>query len=59
MVQHIQDNWAQITTVAAAIHVIALTIINLTPSKKDDEFYNRAYKVIEFMAGIITKKAKQ
>lgn len=59
MLQNIQDHWAEIVTFAAAVHVIALTIVNLTPSKKDDEVYNRLYKIIEYAAGIYTRMAKK
>ena len=59
MLQNIQQNWAEIVAVAAAVHVIALAIVNLTPSKKDDEIYNRVYKIIEYAAGIYTRMAKK
>lgn len=40
-------------------HSLALAIVNLTPTPKDDELVAKAYKYIEFLAGIVTKKAKQ
>ena len=53
------QNWAEIVGIAGALHLLALAIVNTTPSKRDDELYNRFYKVIEMFAGIITKTAKK
>ena len=52
-------HWVDILAVGAALHALALVIVNLTPSKTDDEIYNKVYKVIELIAGIITKTAKK
>ena len=59
MVHYISDNWADIVGILAPVHVLALAIVNVTPSKKDDELYNKLYKIIELFAGIITKTAKK
>jgi hypothetical protein len=59
MIHYISENWTDIVGILAAVHVLALAIVNVTPSKKDDELYNRLYKVIELFAGIITKTAKK
>lgn len=40
-------------------HALALAIVNLTPTPKDNEIVAKAYKYIEFLAGILSKKAKQ
>ena len=53
------NNWGEVVGIAAALHVFALAIVNVTPSKKDDEVYNRIYKVIEIFAGLVTKTAKK
>jgi len=53
------QNWAEIVGIAGALHLLALAIVNATESKKDDEFYNRFYKVIEVFAGLVTKTAKK
>lgn len=46
-------------TLLMAGHALAIAIVNLTPTPKDDEIVAKAYKYIEFLAGIVTKKAKQ
>lgn len=40
-------------------HALAIAIVNLTPTPKDNDIVAKAYKYIEFLAGIVTKKAKQ
>ena len=59
MIQHLSENWTEIVGVLAALHVLALAIVNVTPTPKDDELYGKLYKVIEVIAGIITKVAKK
>lgn len=59
MINHLTDNWAEITGVLAALHILALAIVNATPTPKDDELYGKLYKIIEIIAGIITKAAKK
>lgn len=59
MINYVSENWADIVGILAALHVLALAIVNVTPSKKDDELYNKVYKIIELFAGIITKTAKK
>lgn len=36
--------------VALAIHAAASLICALTPTRKDDDFLGKAYKVLEFLA---------
>ena len=36
--------------VALAIHAAASAICALTPTRKDDDFLGKAYKVLEFLA---------
>jgi len=57
-VDFLLSNWGEIVSVAGAIHLLALAVVNLTPTPKDDEIYAKAYKVIEKLAGIVTKIAK-
>lgn len=59
LIAFVVAHWVDIVAVAAALHALALVIVNLTPSKTDDEIYNKLYKVIELVAGIITKTAKK
>lgn len=44
---------------ALAGHALAVAVVNLTPTPKDDELVAKVYKYIEFAAGIVSKKAKQ
>lgn len=50
---------AEIVAAMFAVHAAALAIVNLTPTPKDDEAVAKFYRVIELLAGIITKVAKQ
>lgn len=59
MVDFITQNWADIVAVAGALHLLALAIVNITETPKDNEVYGKFYKVIERLAGIFTKTAKQ
>ena len=58
VVDFLLSNWGEIVSVAGAIHLLALAVVNLTPTPKDDEIYANVYKVIEKLAGIVTKIAK-
>ena len=59
MLNHLTQNWTELVGVAAAVHVLALAIVNLTPTPKDDEVYGKVYKAIELLAGIVTKLVKK
>jgi hypothetical protein len=55
LLAHVQ----QLLTVLIAAHAVAIAIVNLTPTPKDNEQVAKFYKVIEIFAGIITKLAKK
>ena len=59
MLQYLLNNWAEVAGVLAAVHVLALAIVNATPTPRDDELYGKLYKVIEVIAGIVSKTAKK
>jgi len=59
MIHYLSQNWTEIAGILAAVHVLALAIVNATPTPRDDELYGKLYKVIEVIAGIITKTAKK
>lgn len=59
MLDFITTHWSEIVAIASAAHLLALAIVNATPSKRDNEIYNKIYRVIEVLAGLITKTAKQ
>jgi len=42
-----------------AVHALALIIVNVTPTKKDDSAVATYYRIVEIFAGIITRLAKQ
>jgi len=52
-------NIQQLLAVLIAAHAVAIAIVNLTPTPKDNEQVAKFYKVIEIFAGIITKLAKK
>ena len=39
-------------------HATALMIVNLTPTPKDDEAIAKVYRLIEILAGLLSKKVK-
>lgn len=41
-----------------AIHAVALAIVNLTPTPKDDEIVAKYYRILEVLAGVVTKLSK-
>ena len=45
--------------VLVAVNALATAIVNLTPTPKDNEILAKAYRVVEFAAGIFTRRAKQ
>lgn len=42
-----------------AVHALAVVIVNLTPTQKDDAAVAKYYRIIEILAGIVTRLAKQ
>lgn len=40
-------------------HALALIIVNLTPTPKDNEALAKFYRAVEFLAGIVTRLAKK
>lgn len=59
MIETILNNWEGILAVIAGTHSLALAIVNLTPTPRDDEIVGKVYKVIELVAGVVTRKAKE
>ncbi len=60
------DKMTEYVTLAVAIHGLALVVVNLTPTPKDNEALDSAtrvvaklYRAVEILAGIVSKKAKQ
>lgn len=60
------DRLADYVALAVAIHGLALVIVNLTPTPKDNEALSnmsrivvKAYRAIEILAGIISPRVKR
>jgi hypothetical protein len=60
------DQFAQYVALVVALHGLALVIVNLTPTPKDDEALGSArrvvvklYRVVEILAGIVGPLAKR
>lgn len=59
MLTQLTSNWAEIVSVVAGAHMLALAVVNLTPTPKDDEIYGKIYRAVEILAGLVTKLAKK
>lgn len=51
-------NAKSLVEILVAVHGVALLIVNLTPTKKDDAAVAKYYRIIEILAGIVTRLAK-
>ena len=58
IIAFIVTNGPEILGVLFAIHAAALAIVNLTPTPKDDEAVAKYYRVLEILAGIVTRLSK-
>jgi hypothetical protein len=59
IIDWVATNASALLSAVVAFHAFALIVVNLTPTPKDDEALAKAYRVVEWVAGIITPKAKQ
>lgn len=60
------DRFADYVALAVAVHGVAVVVVNLTPTPKDDEALDtyrrlavKSYRALEILAGIITPLAKR
>jgi hypothetical protein len=60
------DKIAEYVALAVAIHGVALVIVNLTPTPKDNEALDgiarvvvKVYRAVEILAGIVSRRVKQ
>ena len=58
IIAFIVTNGPEILGVLFAIHAAALAIVNLTPTPKDNEVVSKYYRVLEILAGIVTRLSK-
>ena len=54
----ITENLEALLAVLAALHGLAIAIVNLTPTPKDNEVIAKIYRVVEILAGILSDRAK-
>lgn len=52
-------NAKSLVEILLAVHALAVLIVNLTPTQRDNEAVAKYYRIIEIFAGIITRLAKQ
>jgi hypothetical protein len=57
--ENLLSNAQQLVEILRAVHGVAILIVNLTPTPKDNEVVAKYYRVIEVLAGIITRLAKK
>ena len=56
--QQILAHAQNLLTVLFAIHALALAVVNLTPTPKDNTMVAKYYRVLEILAGVITRLVK-
>lgn len=56
--QQILAHAQNLLTVLFAVHALALAIVNLTPTPKDNTMVAKYYRVLEILAGVITRLVK-
>jgi hypothetical protein len=52
-------NIQQLLVFFLALHGAAIAIVNLTPTPKDDAAVAKFYRVVEILAGLVTKLSKK
>ena len=60
------DRLSEYVALAVALHGVALVIVNMTPTPKDNEALDnyrrivvKAYRAIEILAGIVSPRVKR
>lgn len=66
IVSYLIDNRRELFEVVIAVHAVAMLIVNLTPTPKDNEAVGAAgavipklYRAVEMLAGIVFPMAKR
>jgi hypothetical protein len=58
IIAFIVTNGPEILGVLFAVHAAALAIVNLTPTPKDNDVVAKYYRILEILAGIVTRLSK-
>lgn len=58
IIAYLMAHGPEILAALVAVHAAAVAVVNLTPTPKDDAVVARLYRVVEILAGIITKLSK-
>ena len=60
------DRFSDYVALAVALHGVALVIVNMTPTPKDNEALDnyrrivvKAYRAVEILAGIVSPRVKR
>jgi len=53
------DKISEILAIILAVQWIAMAIVNLTPTPEDNKWVGKFYRLIEVIAGVISKTAKE
>jgi hypothetical protein len=53
------ENAKNLVEILIAVHAVALLIVNMTSTPKDDEALAKYYRIVEILAGFISKLAKK
>lgn len=59
VLKFVVNNYDTIMVAAAAAHGLALAVVNMTHTPKAGAVVNRAYRMVEILAGIVAGKAKK
>lgn len=57
--ENLLTNAKSLLEILFALHALAVVIVNLTPTQRDNEAVAKYYRIIEIFAGIVTRLAKQ
>lgn len=56
--ENLLGNAKNLVEILIAIHAVALLIVNMTKTQKDNEVVAKYYRIVEILAGIVTRLAK-
>lgn len=56
--EFLTSNLEGLFTVVLSAHALAVAVVNLTPTPKDDAVVAKVYRVIEIAAGLFSRKVK-